>query len=130
WFMPRWTQAIITRLGATQVSEPEVKFIFFVLFLLGGFATMAKSEAVLPAYQLGLVIAGVSARDALRAKESRDPEAFAASGFAELEKHLVQFLANEKRETLKRSRRSKGRRFDRAAGVGDRDRAQIVAFTN
>ena len=38
WFMPRWTQAIITRLGATQVSEPEVKFIFFVLFFLGGFA--------------------------------------------------------------------------------------------
>src|SRR6516165_5407078 len=32
WFMPRWTQAIITRLGATQVSEPEVKFIFFILF--------------------------------------------------------------------------------------------------
>ena len=27
-------------------------------------------------------------------------EAFAASGFAELEKHLIQFLANEKRETL------------------------------
>src|SRR5438093_1039340 len=82
WFMPRWTQSIITRLGATQVSEPEVKFIFFVLFFLGGLATTAKSEAVLPAYLLGLVVAGVSARDALRAKESRDPEAFAASGFA------------------------------------------------
>src|SRR5438552_1033154 len=37
-------------------------------------------------------IFSVSARDALRAKESRDPEAFAASGFAELEKHLIQFL--------------------------------------
>src|ERR1051325_11368665 len=36
WFMPKWTQAIITRFGATRVSEPEVKFIFFVLFLLGG----------------------------------------------------------------------------------------------
>lgn len=42
----------------------------------------------------------VSARDALRAKESRDPRAFAASGFADLEKYLVQFLANEKRQTL------------------------------
>src|SRR5438876_4437902 len=63
WFMPRWTQAIITRLGATQVSEPEVKFIFFVLFFLGGFATAAKSEAVLPAYLLGLVVAGVFLRD-------------------------------------------------------------------
>ena len=63
WFMPRWTQAIITRLGATQVSEPEVKFIFFVLFFLGGLATTAKSEAVLPAYLLGLVLAGVFLRD-------------------------------------------------------------------
>ena len=63
WFMPRWTQAIIKRLGATQVSEPEVKFIFFVLFFLGGFATAAKSEAVLPAYLLGLVVAGVFLRD-------------------------------------------------------------------
>jgi len=63
WFMPRWTQAIITRVGATQVSEPEVKFIFFVLFFLGGLATTAKSEAVLPAYLLGLVVAGVFLRD-------------------------------------------------------------------
>src|SRR5438309_1217024 len=63
WFMPRWTQSIITRLGATQVSEPEVKFILFVLFFLGGFATSAKSEAVLPAYLVGLVVAGVFLRD-------------------------------------------------------------------
>ena len=63
WLMPRWTQSIITRLGATQVSEPEVKFIFFVLFFLGGLATTAKSEAVLPAYLLGLVVAGVFLRD-------------------------------------------------------------------
>jgi len=45
-------------------------------------------------------IFSVSARDALRAKESGDAEAFAASGFGELEEHLVQFLASEKRETL------------------------------
>jgi len=63
WFMPRWTQSIIARLGATQVSEPEVKFIFFVLFFLGGLATTAKSEAVLPAYLVGLVVAGVFYRD-------------------------------------------------------------------
>lgn len=63
WFMPRWTQFIIARLGATRVSEPEVKFILFVLFFLGGLATMAKSEAVLPAYLLGLVVAGVFLRD-------------------------------------------------------------------
>jgi Kef-type K+ transport system membrane component KefB len=63
WFMPRWTQRIITRLGATRVSEPEVKFLFFVLFFLGGLASTAKSEAVLPAYLLGLVVAGVFLRD-------------------------------------------------------------------
>src|SRR6184192_3602466 len=63
WFMPRWTQSIITRLGATQVSEPEVKFIFCVLFFLGGLATTAKSEAVLPAHLIGLVVAGVFLRD-------------------------------------------------------------------
>src|SRR5437016_9588354 len=63
WFMPKWTQFIITRLGATRVSEPEVKFRFFVLFFLGGLASSAKSEAVLPAYLLGLVVAGVFLRD-------------------------------------------------------------------
>jgi GTPase Era involved in 16S rRNA processing len=42
----------------------------------------------------------LSARNALRAKESDNLAALEASGFAELEKHLVQFLASEKRETL------------------------------
>jgi len=63
WFMPRWTQSLITRLGTTRVSEPEVKFLFLVLFFLGGLASTAKSEAVLPAYLLGLVVAGVFLRD-------------------------------------------------------------------
>src|SRR5438093_8897158 len=63
WFMPAWTRFIIDRLGATRVSEPEVKFILFVLFFLGGLATTAKSEAVLPAYLVGLVLAGVFLRD-------------------------------------------------------------------
>src|SRR2546425_8733320 len=63
WFMPRWTRFIIAGLGATRVSEPEVKFIFFVLFFLGGLASTAKSEAVLPAYLVGLVVAGVFLRD-------------------------------------------------------------------
>ena len=56
-------QFIITRLGATRMSEPEVKFIFFVLFFLGGLATTAKSEAVLPAYLVGFLVAGVFLRD-------------------------------------------------------------------
>lgn len=63
WYMPKWTRFIIVKMGATRVSEPEVKFILFILFLLGGLATTAKSEAVLPAYLVGLVVAGVFLRD-------------------------------------------------------------------
>jgi Kef-type K+ transport system membrane component KefB len=63
WFMPKWTRFIVRRMGATRVSEPEIKFIFFVLFFLGGLATTAKSEAVLPAYLIGLVVAGVFLSD-------------------------------------------------------------------
>ena len=63
WFIPGLTRFLIAKLGATRVSEPEVKFIFLVLFFLGGLATTAKSEAVLPAYLVGLVIAGVFLRD-------------------------------------------------------------------
>lgn len=63
WFMPRWTKYLIGVFGTNKVSQPEVKFILLVLFLLGGLATTAKSEAVLPAYLIGLVVAGVFVRD-------------------------------------------------------------------
>jgi Kef-type K+ transport system membrane component KefB len=63
WLMPKWTEFIVARMGATRVSEPEIKFIFLVLFFLGGLASAAKSEAVLPAYLIGLVLAGVFLRD-------------------------------------------------------------------
>jgi Kef-type K+ transport system membrane component KefB len=62
WYLPRLTRLIIVRVGH-RVSEPEVKFMFLVLFLLGGLARVAQSEAVLPAYLVGLVIAGVFVRD-------------------------------------------------------------------
>ncbi|HQT93111.1 MAG: potassium transporter Kef [Acidobacteria bacterium 21-70-11] len=63
WFMPQWTRSLIGHVGTSAVSEPEVKFILLVLFFLGGLATTAKSEAVLPAYLVGLVVAGVFVRD-------------------------------------------------------------------
>lgn len=63
WYLPRWTKAIISSFGQSRVSEPEVKFLFLVLFFLGGLATTAKSEAVLPAYLAGLVVAGVFLQD-------------------------------------------------------------------
>jgi Kef-type K+ transport system membrane component KefB len=62
WYLPRLTRLVIARVGH-RVSEPEVKFVFLVLFLLGGLAKVAQSEAVLPAYLVGLVIAGVFVRD-------------------------------------------------------------------
>jgi Kef-type K+ transport system membrane component KefB len=62
WYLPRATRFVIRSVGH-RVSEPEVKFMFLVLFVLGGLANLAKSEAVLPAYLVGLVIAGVFVRD-------------------------------------------------------------------
>jgi len=55
----RW----FVRMVPNRVSEPEIKFLFFVLFGLGGLASQAKSEAVLPAYLVGLAVAGVFVRD-------------------------------------------------------------------
>ncbi len=40
-----------------RASEPEIKFLFLVLFTLGGFANLGKSEAVLPAYLVGMALA-------------------------------------------------------------------------
>lgn len=62
WFMPALTRLVLRTVGG-RVSEPEIKFLFFVLFALGGLAGSAKSEAVLPAYLIGLVVAGVFLRD-------------------------------------------------------------------
>ena len=60
--LPAATRWFVTRIP-DRVSEPEIKFLFFVLFALGGLASQAKSEAVLPAYLVGLAVAGVFVRD-------------------------------------------------------------------
>lgn len=62
WQLPRATRWVMATWGG-RVSEPEVKFLFMVLFALGGLANMANSEAVLPAYLIGLVVAGVFVHD-------------------------------------------------------------------
>jgi len=54
--LPKFTPWFFGKVGS-RVSEPETKFIFFLLFGLGGISTMAKSEAVLPAYLIGMVLA-------------------------------------------------------------------------
>ena len=70
WQLPRLTRWVLTTWGG-RVSEPEVKFIFLVLFALGGLANMAKSEAVLPTYLVGLVIAGVFVHDKVLVRRIR-----------------------------------------------------------
>ncbi|MBX5437748.1 MAG: cation:proton antiporter [Alicyclobacillaceae bacterium] len=56
--LPRLS-AWVLRLFGGRTQEVETKFVFLVLFTLGALATVAQSEAVLPAYLVGLVLAGV-----------------------------------------------------------------------
>jgi glutathione-regulated potassium-efflux system ancillary protein KefC len=46
-----------------RVSELEAKYILFLLFGMGGLAAWAGSEAVLPAYIIGMVLAGTVGKD-------------------------------------------------------------------
>jgi Kef-type K+ transport system membrane component KefB len=57
------TLRFVTRFLGHRVSEPEIKFLFLVLLGLGGLASAAGSEAVLPAYLIGLATAGVFLAD-------------------------------------------------------------------
>ncbi len=58
WLTPR-----LFRRHGDLPTELEAKYLLLVLFALGGLATWAGSEAVLPAYVLGLVLAGTVGRD-------------------------------------------------------------------
>jgi glutathione-regulated potassium-efflux system ancillary protein KefC len=46
-----------------RVSELEAKYILFLLFAMGSLAVWAGSEAVLPAYVIGMVLAGTVGKD-------------------------------------------------------------------
>lgn len=59
--LPRLVPWFFETIG-TRVSEPEIKLIFLVLLGVGGIASIAKSEAVLPAYLIGMVLAPTFAR--------------------------------------------------------------------
>jgi Kef-type K+ transport system membrane component KefB len=52
----RYAPSMFKRLG-TRVSEPQTKFVALILLGLGGLATAAGSEAVLPAYLVGMALA-------------------------------------------------------------------------
>ena len=58
WIGPRF----FTRYGG-RPSELEAKFLMACLFGMGALATWADSEAVLPAYLIGMVLAGTVGKD-------------------------------------------------------------------
>jgi Kef-type K+ transport system membrane component KefB len=62
WVLAKFAPRVLQSLG-TRVSEPQTKFVALVLLLLGGLATIAGSEAVLPAYLVGMVLAPTFLRD-------------------------------------------------------------------
>jgi Kef-type K+ transport system membrane component KefB len=60
--LPFLTPRFFKKYGG-RVSELEAKYILFLLFALGGLAVWAGSEAVLPAYIIGMVLAGTVGKD-------------------------------------------------------------------
>ena len=60
--LPFVTPWFFERYGG-RVSELETKYILLLLFGLGGLAVWSGSEAVLPAYMIGMVLAGSGGKD-------------------------------------------------------------------
>jgi glutathione-regulated potassium-efflux system ancillary protein KefC len=60
--LPYLTPRFFKRFG-DRPSELEAKFLLLVLFGLGALATWSGSEAVLPAYIVGMVLAGTVGKD-------------------------------------------------------------------
>ena len=60
--LPWLTPRLFRRYG-NRPSELEAKYLLLVLFALGALAGWADSEAVLPAYVIGMVLAGTVGRD-------------------------------------------------------------------
>jgi Kef-type K+ transport system membrane component KefB len=60
--LPFLTAWLFERYGG-RVSELETKYLLVLLFGLGGLSVWAGSEAVLPAYLIGMVLAGTVGKD-------------------------------------------------------------------
>ena len=58
WLTPRFF-----KLYGDRPSELETKYLLLILFALGALASWADSEAVLPAYMIGMVLAGTVGKD-------------------------------------------------------------------
>jgi Kef-type K+ transport system membrane component KefB len=68
--VPLVTPGLFRRYGG-RVSEFEAKYLLFCLFALGGLAVWSGSEAVLPAYLIGMVLAGTVGKDHLLIRRLR-----------------------------------------------------------
>lgn len=69
-FLPKLTHWLTERY-ANRTAAIRAKWILFVLFALGSAAIWSGSEAVLPAYIAGMVLAGTAARDSLWIRRMR-----------------------------------------------------------
>ncbi len=68
--LPFLTPRFFRRFGG-RVSELEAKYILFLLFGMGGLAVWSGSEAVLPAYIIGMVLAGTVGKDHILVRRLR-----------------------------------------------------------
>jgi Kef-type K+ transport system membrane component KefB len=68
--LPYLTPRFFAKYGG-RVSELEAKYILFALFVMGGLAVWAGSEAVLPAYIIGMVLAGTVGGDHILVRRLR-----------------------------------------------------------
>ncbi len=70
WLLPKIVPWYFAKVG-NRISEPEIKSILLILFFLGGLASIAKSEAVLPAYLIGMVLAPFFLKDRVLSQRMR-----------------------------------------------------------
>jgi GTP-binding protein EngB required for normal cell division len=105
--------------------NPHAARLFFILNKIDHVAEPERAAAMnflrrtlcghMPAGS-NIEIFGISARDALDAKQKGEPDRLTASGLAEVETYLADFLAREKNAALRQAIVSKARRvFDAAS---------------
>jgi glutathione-regulated potassium-efflux system ancillary protein KefC len=68
--LPWLTPRLFARYGQ-RPSELETKYLLMLLFGLGALATWANSEAVLPAYLIGMILAGTVGKDYMLIRQLR-----------------------------------------------------------
>jgi Kef-type K+ transport system membrane component KefB len=62
WLLPKFAPWFFASVGH-RVSEPETKFVAVILLALGGLSSIVGSEAVLPAYLVGMALAPAFSTD-------------------------------------------------------------------